>query len=242
MDSVQLRRTVVRIAHEIIEKNKGVEGLILVGIRKRGVPLAERIAGLISKFEGVKVSVGVLDITLYRDDLQMVSSRPVVGKTEINEDINDRTVILVDDVLFTGRTVRAALDELVDFGRPRAIQLAVLIDRGHREFPIRADFVGKNVPTASRETVEVLLRETDGEEQVVLSDVIEDEMVQGYSGKGIDGAAAVKQKARVKKTGCRAKGGAAKRTASRTKSKRARTGGGRSKRKGGSGRGEITKS
>jgi pyrimidine operon attenuation protein/uracil phosphoribosyltransferase len=162
----------MRIAHEIIEKNKGVVDLVLVGIRNRGVPLADRIARLIEKFEGVKVPVGALDITLYRDDLQMISVHPLVGKTEINVDINDRIVVLIDDVLFTGRTVRAALDELIDFGRPREIQLAVLIDRGHREFPIRADFVGKNVPTSNRETVEVLLTETDGEEQVVLSDVI----------------------------------------------------------------------
>jgi pyrimidine operon attenuation protein/uracil phosphoribosyltransferase len=172
MDSVQLHRTITRIAHEIVERNKCVEELILVGIRKRGVPLAERIAEAISQFENVEIPVGALDITLYRDDLQMISRNPVVGKTEIKVDINGRTVVLVDDVLFTGRTVRAALDELIDFGRPKAIQLAVLIDRGHREFPIRADFVGKNVPTANRETIDVLLEETDGEDQVVLSDVI----------------------------------------------------------------------
>lgn len=173
MDGIQIRRTIMRIAHEIVERNKGVEDLILVGIRKRGVPIAERIARAISEFEGSTVPVGILDITLYRDDLQMIDRNPVVGKTEIKVDINDRTVVLVDDVLFTGRTVRAALDELIDFGRPIAIQLAVLIDRGHRELPIRADFVGKNVPTSSRETVEVLLDETDGEEQVILSDVVE---------------------------------------------------------------------
>jgi pyrimidine operon attenuation protein/uracil phosphoribosyltransferase len=173
MDKKQLRRTVTRIAHEIVERNRGVEEIILVGIRKRGVPLAERIARAIEKFEGVSVPVGALDITLYRDDIQMISPNPVVGKTEINEDINDRVIVLVDDVLFTGRTVRAALDELVDFGRPQAIQLAVLIDRGHREYPIRADFVGKNVPTSSNETVVVLLEETDGEETVILCDVVE---------------------------------------------------------------------
>jgi pyrimidine operon attenuation protein/uracil phosphoribosyltransferase len=174
MDNVQLHRTVTRIAHEIVERNKDVEDLILVGIRNRGVPLAERIAKAIQHFEGVEIPVGALDITLYRDDLQMIARNPVVGKTEINVDINGRTVVLVDDVLFTGRTVRAALDELIDFGRPRAIQLAVLIDRGHREFPIRADFVGKNVPTSNRETIDVLLEEMDGEDQVVLSDVIEE--------------------------------------------------------------------
>lgn len=174
MDNVQLHRTVTRIAHEIVERNKDVEDLILVGIRNRGVPLAERIAKAIQRFEGVEIPVGVLDITLYRDDLQMIARNPVVGRTEINVDINGRTIVLVDDVLFTGRTVRAALDELIDFGRPKAIQLAVLIDRGHREFPIRADFVGKNVPTSNRETVDVLLEEMDGEDQVVLSDVIEE--------------------------------------------------------------------
>lgn len=177
MDSVQIRRTIMRIAHEIVERNKRVADLILVGIRNRGVPLAERIADAISQFEGIMVPVGALDITLYRDDLQSIGHNPIVGKTEINEDINDRIVVLVDDVLFTGRTVRAALDELIDFGRPKAIQLAVLVDRGHREYPIRADFVGKNVPTSSSETVEVLLDDTDGEEIVVLSDVVEEEPV-----------------------------------------------------------------
>ena len=172
MDADQIRRTIMRIAHEIVERNKGVAELILVGIRNRGVPLAERIAEAIDRFEGIKVPVGALDITMYRDDLQTIGHNPIVGMTEITGDINDRIVVLVDDVLFTGRTVRAALDELIDFGRPRAIQLAVLVDRGHREFPIRADFVGKNVPTSNRETVEVLLNETDGEEVVVLSDVI----------------------------------------------------------------------
>ncbi len=172
MDADQIRRTIMRIAHEIVERNKGVEGIILVGIRNRGVPLAERIAGGIHRIEGTTVPVGALDITMYRDDLQTIGHNPVVGKTEITEDITDRVVVLVDDVLFTGRTVRAALDELIDFGRPKAIQLAVLVDRGHREFPIRADFVGKNVPTSNKETVEVLLDETDGEEVVVLSDVV----------------------------------------------------------------------
>ena len=172
MDADQIRRTIMRIAHEIVERNKGVKGLILVGIRNRGVPLAERIAEAINRFEGITVPVGALDITMYRDDLQTIGHNPVVGMTEITDDITDRTVVLVDDVLFTGRTVRAALDELIDFGRPRAIQLAVLVDRGHREFPIRADFVGKNVPTSNRETVEVLFNETDGEEVVVLSDVV----------------------------------------------------------------------
>jgi pyrimidine operon attenuation protein/uracil phosphoribosyltransferase len=163
----------MRIAHEIVERNKEVEALILIGIRKRGVPLAERIARTIEEFESISIPVGALDITLYRDDLQMVSQHPVIGKTEIKEDIHDRIVVLVDDVLFTGRTVRAALDELIDFGRPRAIQLAVLVDRGHREFPIRADFVGKNVPTSNTETIEVLLEETDGRDGVILCDIQE---------------------------------------------------------------------
>ncbi len=182
MDSVQLRRTIMRIAHEIVEKNRGIKDLILVGIRKRGLPLAERIASAIERIEGTKVPVGVLDITLYRDDVQMIASMPVVGKTEIGSDITDRTIVLVDDVLFTGRTVRAALDELTDFGRPKAIQLAVLVDRGHREYPIRADFVGKNVPTSSTETVKVLLSETDDEEKVVLSDIITEKVVLGDAG------------------------------------------------------------
>lgn len=175
MDTSQLRRTVMRIAHEIVERNGGTEDIILVGIRNRGVPLAERIAKAIESFEGKSVPVGALDITLYRDDIQMISPNPLVGKTEINDDISERVVVLVDDVLFTGRTVRAALDELTDFGRPNSIQLAVLVDRGHREYPIRADFVGKNVPTSSTETVVVLLNETDGEEQVVLCDIVEGE-------------------------------------------------------------------
>ncbi len=187
MDKAQIRRTIMRIAHEIVEKNKGVENLILVGIRKRGVPLAERIAGFIDEFEGIQVPTGALDITLYRDDVQMIASNPVVGNTDIGTDISDRVVVLVDDVLFTGRTVRAALDELIDFGRPRAIRLAVLVDRGHREFPIRADFVGKNVPTASTETVKVLLKETDGEEKVILREVLpeaEEGPAESRKGKG----------------------------------------------------------
>lgn len=197
MDSIQLRRTVMRIAHEIVERNGGTGNIMLVGIRKRGVPLAERIAREIESFEGSSVSVGALDITLYRDDIQMISPNPLVGKTEINEDISDRVVVLVDDVLFTGRTVRAALDELTDFGRPKAIQLAVLVDRGHREYPIRADFVGKNVPTSSNETVVVLLMETDGEEQVVLCDVVEGE--EETKGKRKAGTKrGTKSKARIK--------------------------------------------
>jgi len=177
----------MRIAHEIVENNRGVGDLVLVGIRKRGVPLAERIAGLIQGFEGVDVPVGALDITLYRDDVQMIASNPVVGNTEIPVDINEKVVVLIDDVLSTGRTVRAALDELIDFGRPKVIRLAVLVDRGHREFPIRADSVGKNVPTSSYETVRVFLKETDGEENVILGEVVsgvkEDEGKKSIAGE-----------------------------------------------------------
>ena len=201
MDTSQLRRTVTRIAHEIVERNRGTGDIMLVGIRKRGVPLAERIAKAIESIEGSSVPVGTLDITLYRDDIQMISTNPVVGKTEINEDISNRVVVLVDDVLFTGRTVRAALDELTDFGRPKAIQLAVLIDRGHREYPIRADFVGKNVPTSSNETVVVLLSETDGEEQVILCDVVDGEEEKPdkiTTGKKIKAKARTKAKTRTK--------------------------------------------
>jgi len=204
MDSLQIRRTIMRIAHEIIERNRGVEKLILVGIQKRGVPLAERISRMIEQIEGVRVPVGAIDITLYRDDLQVIAQMPIVGETTITEDIHERTVILVDDVLFTGRTVRAALDELIDFGRPSEIQLAVLVDRGHRELPIRADFVGKNVPTSANETVEVLLKEIDGEEQVVLGDIVAEETKAPVSERGVT-MAAVKAKAKkkvAKKSGC----------------------------------------
>jgi pyrimidine operon attenuation protein/uracil phosphoribosyltransferase len=198
MDTSQLRRTVTRIAHEIVERNGGTSDIILVGIRNRGVPLAERIAKAIEGFEGNSVPVGALDITLYRDDIQMISPNPVVGKTEINEDISERVVVLVDDVLFTGRTVRAALDELIDFGRPKAIQLAVLVDRGHREYPIRADFVGKNVPTSSNETVVVLLSETDGEEQVILCDVVDGDESEAEPKKKARKKAKSKVKAKTK--------------------------------------------
>lgn len=175
MDAAAIRRAVTRIAHEIVERNQGTEGVVLVGIRRRGLPLATRIAAAIEVFEGVSVPTGALDITLYRDDLQLltVSQQPIVRPTEIPFDIDGRVVILVDDVLYTGRTVRAALAELIDFGRPKAIQLAVLVDRGHRELPIRADFVGKNVPTAGREAIQVKLAEEDGVDSVVLEEVME---------------------------------------------------------------------
>ncbi len=161
LDSEGIRRALTRIAHEIVEKNKGIENVILVGIRTRGVPLAERLAALIADIEKGKVPVGTLDITLYRDDLSTLSYQPVVRSTELPLDITGKTIVLVDDVLYTGRTIRAALDAVIDMGRPKAIQLAVLVDRGHRELPIRADYVGKNVPTSSHEIVSVQLAESD---------------------------------------------------------------------------------
>jgi pyrimidine operon attenuation protein/uracil phosphoribosyltransferase len=157
-----IRRAITRIAHEVAERNEGVDGVLLVGIRRRGVPLARRIATTLADFEGERVPVGTLDITLYRDDLGIRGPAPIVRSTSIPIDITDRIVVLVDDVLYTGRTVRAALDALADLGRPARIQLAVLVDRGHRELPIRADFVGKNVPTAGDERIETRLREVDG--------------------------------------------------------------------------------
>ncbi len=168
MDEENIRRSLYRLSHEITEHNKGTSDLVLVGIRSRGVPLANRLADFIKQAEGISVPVGILDITFYRDDLSLVASQPVIHRTEMPVNISNKKIILIDDVLFTGRTVRAALDALMDLGRPACIQLAVLIDRGHRELPIRADFVGKNVPTAKREGVQVKLLETDGEDRVVI--------------------------------------------------------------------------
>jgi pyrimidine operon attenuation protein / uracil phosphoribosyltransferase len=168
MDEADVRRAVTRIAHEILERNKGGSGLALVGIAARGDDLARRLAVEIERIEGTSVPVGVLDITFYRDDIGMRAEAPEVHETDVPFDVTGRTVVLVDDVLFTGRTIRAALDALVDFGRPRAIQLAVLVDRGHRELPIRADFVGKNVPTRRDDDVRVALREVDGDDGVVI--------------------------------------------------------------------------
>jgi pyrimidine operon attenuation protein / uracil phosphoribosyltransferase len=168
LDKDTIQRSLMRIAHEILEKNKGTQELCLIGIRNRGAFLAKRLAACIAKIEGKEVPVGILDITLYRDDLTLIDTQPVVHKTEIDFDITDKSVVLVDDVLYTGRTIRAALDALIDLGRPKSIQLAVLVDRGHRELPIRADFVGKNIPTAKSETVEVRLEETDGKEEAVI--------------------------------------------------------------------------
>ncbi len=166
MAGEDVRRAVVRVSHEIVEKQAGTEGLVLVGIQRRGVPLAHRVATAIREHEGAQVPVGALDITFYRDDLSLVAQQPVVKGTAIPFDLNGRTVVLVDDVLYTGRTIRAAMDALIDFGRPRAIRLAVLVDRGHRELPIRADHVGKNVPTSREEIVKVMLEEVDGEDAV----------------------------------------------------------------------------
>ena len=161
MTADEIRRATVRISHEIVEKQAGTEGLVLIGIQRRGVPLARRLAGAIAEHEGVDIPVGALDITFYRDDLSLIAQQPVVKGTALPADLNGRTVVLVDDVLYTGRTIRAAMDALVDFGRPQAIRLAVLVDRGHRELPIRADHVGKNVPTSREEVVRVHLEEID---------------------------------------------------------------------------------
>ncbi|MDR1621349.1 MAG: bifunctional pyr operon transcriptional regulator/uracil phosphoribosyltransferase PyrR [Synergistaceae bacterium] len=171
MDARAMERAVSRIAHEIIEKNKGVTEVALIGIQRRGVPLARQLAGLIEKVEGVKVPVGVLDITFYRDDLSLLNEHPVLNGTDIPFGVTGLVVVLVDDVLFTGRTVRAALDALMDSGRPRSIQLAVLVDRGHRELPIRADFVGKNVPTSRSELIAVHIAPFEKVDEVLLMDL-----------------------------------------------------------------------
>lgn len=168
MDEQGMFRALVRISHEIVEKNKGVDNIVLVGIRSRGVPIAERVADAIENIEGKRPPVGVLDITLYRDDLSTLSYQPIVRPTTMPVDIDQKIIVLVDDVLYTGRTIRAAMDAVMDMGRPKAIQLAVLVDRGHRELPIRADYVGKNVPTSSREAVSVKVAEVDNEDKVVI--------------------------------------------------------------------------
>lgn len=170
MDADQIDKALVRIAHEIAENNRGIGDLAIVGIRTRGALLAQRLAEKMKTIVKKDLPVGALDITLYRDDLTTVAEQPVVHKTEIDFDIHDKVIILVDDVLYTGRTVRCALDALIDFGRPKRIQLAVLVDRGHRELPIRADYAGKNIPTSQKETVQVKIKETDGTDEVVIAE------------------------------------------------------------------------
>lgn len=169
MDESAIQRAITRISHEIIEKNKGVENLVLIGIQRRGVPLARRIAAKIKEVENTEIPVGILDITLYRDDLSLLNEHPVINGTDIGFDIANKKLVLVDDVIFTGRTVRAAIDALMDINRPQMIQLAVIIDRGHRELPIRADYVGKNVPTSRNEIVHVNVKEIDGENSVTIT-------------------------------------------------------------------------
>jgi len=173
MSGSEIERTLVRLAHEVVERNNGATNLGLVGIKRRGVPLAERIGKLIAGIEKHPVDTGVLDISFYRDDLTTRDIRPVVEKADIGFDIAGRDIILMDDVLYTGRTIRAALDALFDHGRPKSVQLLVLIDRGHRELPIEAKFIGRIVPTSRREIIEVKLREIDGDEQVILVELVE---------------------------------------------------------------------
>jgi pyrimidine operon attenuation protein / uracil phosphoribosyltransferase len=171
MDEKAIKQALRRIAHEIIERNKGIEDVVLVGVRKRGVPLATRLQSYLAEIEGSTLPLGILDITLYRDDLSQREDQPVVHTTDLPFDLNKKHVVVVDDVLYTGRTIRAAMDALIDHGRPATIQLAVLVDRGHRELPIRADYVGKNVPTSRSELVEVKVQEIDQADRV---DILED--------------------------------------------------------------------
>ncbi len=166
LDAEGVRRALTRIAHEILERNQGTDGLLLAGLRRRGVPLAGRLAGLIEQFEGARVAVGELDVTMFRDDLALRGPSPALQRSSMPMDVTDARVVLVDDVLYTGRTVRAALEAILSYGRPRQIQLAVLVDRGHRELPVRADYVGKNLPTSAKESVKVMFEETDGADGV----------------------------------------------------------------------------
>ena len=173
MDHAAMDRALTRIAHEILERNKGLDNLYIIGIQRRGVPLAERIADKIALIEGVRPEVGILDITFYRDDLSLLAEHPVINGTDMPFSVQDKKIVLVDDVLFTGRTCRAAIEALFDLGRPKLIQLAILIDRGHRELPLRADYIGKNVPTASNEVIQVNIKEIDNQDSVVLGELTE---------------------------------------------------------------------
>jgi len=185
MTPEDIRRSLARIAHEIIERNKTTEHLILVGMHTRGVPLAKRLAINMEKFEGLKIPVGALDISLYRDDLSSLDPQPTVQRTDIPVNIDNQSVVLVDDVLYTGRSIRAAMDALIDLGRPQSIQLAVLVDRGHRELPVRADYVGKNIPSSRHEEIQVQLVETDGVDGVVIvknsQDIASEAQIEGKS-------------------------------------------------------------
>ncbi|MDD5584602.1 MAG: bifunctional pyr operon transcriptional regulator/uracil phosphoribosyltransferase PyrR [Candidatus Omnitrophica bacterium] len=168
----EIKRITYRLTHQILENNPVTGNIVLIGIQTRGVYLAKRVQAIIKELEGVELPLGVLDITLYRDDLTAVGPQPTVKMTQIDFDVNDKVVVLIDDVLFTGRTIRAALDEIMDFGRPEKVELLVLVDRGHRELPIRADFAGKNIPTSKQETVKVCLEEIDGKDEVVIGEKI----------------------------------------------------------------------
>jgi len=185
MTPEDIKRSLARIAHEIVERNKSAEHLVLVGMRTRGVPLAKRLAANMEDLEGLKIPVGALDISLYRDDLSSLDQQPTVQHTDIPVNIDDKVVVLVDDVLYTGRSIRAAMDALIDLGRPRSIQLAVLIDRGHRELPIRADYIGKNMPSSRHEEIKVQLVETDGEDGVVINKNHQDVASQGQAEGGL---------------------------------------------------------
>jgi len=168
MSAEDIQRALVRIAHEIVERNKGAKDIVLVGMQTRGVPLSERLAATIQNLEKITIPVGSLDISLYRDDISSLQLKPVIHRTDIPTDVTNKQVVLVDDVFYTGRSIRAAMDALMDLGRPQSIQLAVLIDRGHRELPIRADYVGKNIPTSSNEEIKVYVKEVDGEDKVTI--------------------------------------------------------------------------
>jgi pyrimidine operon attenuation protein/uracil phosphoribosyltransferase len=179
MTPEDIRRALVRVAHEIVERNKGAEDIVLVGLQTRGVPLAKRLAEIIASFEAIPIPLGILDISLYRDDIPPVQPKSAIQNTNIPADVTNKQVILVDDVLYTGRSIRAAMDALMDLGRPGSIQLAVLIDRGHRELPIRADYVGKNIPSSRDEEIQVQLRETDGIDTVTIVNLVKGKFSRG---------------------------------------------------------------